>query len=1053
MSFHLDRYSGIALGFALAVLLLFALVLVMPRSTEPAKPSAPKSLAEQTREALEHGHYLESIALARRLLSESERASGDSLATAQALDLLVDGLDRAGLSGGDEATTLARRALRIKEELLGPAHPEVAVSLDRLGSVLTTVRPEEARALLLRSLSIREKVFGEDHPEVATSCHLLGKLHALLFEDREAGAFLDRALRIREQRLGPEHPDTLRTLRERGRLRLRLADDDRDLLRALASAEKVFGPDHPEVVAIFTALGTPGEDRVHPPAKAPIETVRGRSILENVLARLARGGSADSRLHADTLSRMAGAQFNLGQDVKARDLWASALAIYPRVLDDPESMVVQWVRIDYAGVLTDLGEWNKAEQIYTHVIAEVERRSTTGLALALTGLARCHAHGGDYAEAETLSARALAVNDLAPVRAYILRMRGQFQLDTRDFAAAAESARQSLAIDHSMLTKFILASALVGVGDEQGAIDEGLQVDEELRDDTRRLAEETSEQEALGWEFLYSSFTTGFDTALSVLANQKSSRRSPDLVRRVWDALTQSRGLVLDEAACRHRSLRRSDDPDLRELLGRLREARTRLGQVLAQGSSTGTVLAAAQEDAEAAERALAAASEEYRARQERRRIAFDDVQRALPERSAIVAYVRYQRSPSRDPAHPSASYAAFVLTAGRSPSLVDLNAAKPIEELVEAWKQAVARAPSSVLESTTAETAYRRVAERLRRAIWDPVQRELGSPDLIFLVPDGELNLVNVATLPGLDGDYLVRGKSVIHVLSAERDLAEERPACSGEGLLLVGNADFDSLPDAAEGQDIPALRPAAAGEPVYRGPTPDCGSFRASRLEPLARSMEEIDEVAAIWAGSRSARAASSIKLAGRRASEGAFKRLAPGRRIIHVASHGISLPSECSHAAGVGAQNAAFDGNTLRLSAVALAGANRRDLAPGEEDGILSSEEIATLDLDGAEWVVFSGCETGTGSVVTGEGVFGLRRAVRIAGARTLIASLWQVRDNDALEWMRRLYRARAAGASTATAVWSASRDLLETRRRLGLGTHPFYWGAFVASGDWR
>jgi CHAT domain-containing protein len=135
--------------------------------------------------------------------------------------------------------------------------------------------------------------------------------------------------------------------------------------------------------------------------------------------------------------------------------------------------------------------------------------------------------------------------------------------------------------------------------------------------------------------------------------------------------------------------------------------------------------------------------------------------------------------------------------------------------------------------------------------------------------------------------------------------------------------------------------------------------------------------------------------------------------------------------------------------------LAGANQRAHAgPDEEDGVLTAEEIATLDLSGVEWAVLSACDTGVGEVRAGEGVLGLRRAFQLAGARTLIMSLWSVEDESAREWMRALYEGRLTdGLSTADAVRHASLAVLNARRQRGETTHPFYWAAFVAAGDWN
>ena len=163
--------------------------------------------------------------------------------------------------------------------------------------------------------------------------------------------------------------------------------------------------------------------------------------------------------------------------------------------------------------------------------------------------------------------------------------------------------------------------------------------------------------------------------------------------------------------------------------------------------------------------------------------------------------------------------------------------------------------------------------------------------------------------------------------------------------------------------------------------------------------------------------------VRLTGENATESAFKRKAPGYRILHLASHGFFLDGRCrsvgAETRGIGGLGPAGDAptggrgirNPLKLSGLVLAGANRRgSAAPGGDDGILTADEIATLDLTATEWAVLSACETGVGEVRASEGVFGLRRAFRVAGADTVIMSLWSVSDRATRAWMQRLYRAR-------------------------------------------
>jgi CHAT domain-containing protein len=133
------------------------------------------------------------------------------------------------------------------------------------------------------------------------------------------------------------------------------------------------------------------------------------------------------------------------------------------------------------------------------------------------------------------------------------------------------------------------------------------------------------------------------------------------------------------------------------------------------------------------------------------------------------------------------------------------------------------------------------------------------------------------------------------------------------------------------------------------------------------------------------------------------------------------------------------------------LALAGANRASDATDENEGMLTAEEIVTLDLRGTDWVVLSACHSGVAGVWTREGVLGMRRAFQLAGARVVIASQWAVGDESAGEWMTALYAARARGATASAAVSEAARTVLAARRAQRRATHPFYWAAFSAWGE--
>jgi CHAT domain-containing protein len=355
----------------------------------------------------------------------------------------------------------------------------------------------------------------------------------------------------------------------------------------------------------------------------------------------------------------------------------------------------------------------------------------------------------------------------------------------------------------------------------------------------------------------------------------------------------------------------------------------------------------------------------------------------------------------------------------------------------------------------------YRVAGTALRRRVWDPIARHLTDVATVFVVPDGTLNLVSMAALPIGQASYLLDRGPVFHYLSAERDIVMN-PSTRGsnEGLLAVGGAAFDDASAFAGAVKSTASARAQPARPSDRTVRGGCDDLSSLQFGALGGTTKEVHELARLWTESR------AQILESQAATERAFKSAAPGRRVLHLATHGFFLGACGPMVAGtrsVGglvaaptpSATAGLQDNPLLLSGLALAGANRRKAAgPDDEDGILTAEEVAGLNLTGVEWAVLSACDTGRGEVRIGEGVFGLRRAFQMAGVHTVIMSLWSVEDQATMEWMRALYVNRVQeGLSTAEAMHAASLSVLRARRARGLTTHPFYWGGFIAAGDWR
>ncbi len=869
-----------------------------------------------------------------------------------------------------------------------------------------------SRALGQRALAIYERTKGAADPAVARA------LDAIAFALHGAGDYMaakpifERALAIDRAALGPENRETIEILERLAFNYSRTGDyaTARAMQeQALAACEKAFG-EHDATTdqalrvlsQMLTELGDyPSAEPYQKRALAGLEEQRGKDAVEV----------------GDTLLSMGNAAKGAGQYEKARGYFTRALAIYEKRLG-PRNTRAGGALDSLGAALLGLKRFDEARDTLNRALdiqTEELGPEHPWTANVIQGLAKVETAVGNYAKARDLFEQNLKIwrDHLGPMHPF------------------------------TVMSTMLLSDVLAHLGNYREAIDTALNAADIRRQDILLTVRTVDERQALRYADLH---TTSMDTALT-LASRNGSL--PDERARAWDALIQSRALVLDEMSARHRSIQQSRDPAVADVALRVAGARSQLSRLILQGpgKSTPAEYTAKADRSRAelaqAEESLALLSAEFRRELEMRRTRYDGIRAALPVGSALVAFRRYNRKNyGARSDQGTESYVAFVLAGPRAePVAVRLGSAAHIEDLVKKWRAEIERERNSLgRSSANNEASYRQAGEALRAAIWDPLAARLGGARRVFIVPDGSLQVVNFSSLPTAGGRYLVESGPLLHLLSAERDLAAPLPERSATGLLAVGAPDFQSKARTAAPSPVDAV-----GEPlVFRGAPSACGGFAALKFAALPASLEEIQTIQRIW----KSRGWQETSLTGADASEAAVKGLVAGNRVVHFATHGFFLSAECP-------ETFVARENPLLRSGLALAGANLRQTAgSGGEDGILTGEEAATLDLEGTEWVVLSGCDTGAGDIRAGEGVMGLRRAFEEAGARTVINSLWPVEDREARQWMADLYRERFVnGKGAAESIREADVRQLAARHRAGKSTHPFHWAAFVAVGEWR
>jgi CHAT domain-containing protein/tetratricopeptide (TPR) repeat protein len=1012
---------------------------------------------------VESAQYKRAIETLERAVALRETAAGvDSTNVADALDRLGAAMIADGRY--DAAIGILERSLRIKESLLDPTSVGIARTLEAIAAALQGKGSyERSQAPIRRAAAIQARADAAD-PAYAETLNLLGLQYLFEGDLVEARAVATRAVAIAERTLRPGHPKIARYLKYLAGACGDLGDlrGSRVLRgRALAIAETSLGPDHHETAGYLIDLANVEIQLGGYPAA--------RTLYERALKIAeARLGPWHDRV-ATAVYNLAWVHDGLGDYKGARQLFVRAIGIWEHVRGRDHPFVAVGLS-GLARIERENGSPGRALPLLERALAIRERSLGAHhrqVARTLVDLATTMVQVGRAKRARELADRALRIwealdTPVAVDLATAYKLYADLQVNSGDPAAARRYYERALTITQQVFgvshpgtaeIQIPLAFTSASLGEGDAAFRTAVEAERSGREHLGLMVRYLPERESLNYA---AKRPRGLDLMLSLADAVPGAHTS------AFDAAIRARGLVFDEMALRRTAASNTRQPELASLAVALASARQRLANLIVRNPSDQhpqqylELIAVARTETEAAERALAEKSSEFRVELERQGIGFEQVRQAVPPGSAVVSIVRYHRSTTSQTKAVS-HYVAFVLVAGRAePNVVQLGAASTIERAIARWRTEAGSGTMRVASASAAEIAYRAAGERLRRLVWDPLVPHLGDIDRVFIVPDGALNLVNLGALPVGATEYLVERRRTIHYLSTERDLVTASNAKSGgSGLLALGGPNFDDAP-----LTTPRVQSTLRAAP--------CGTLQSIMFGDLPGTLQEATEVAGLWKAVNGSAGGRGVQLSvANQATERAFKQQAPGRRVLHLATHGFFLGGDCEPSApatrAVGrvtparakpAPRVGFQ-NPLLVSGLALAGANQRARAkPDQEDGVLTAEEISAMNLQGTEWAVLSACDTGLGEVKAGEGVFGLRRAFQIAGVRTVIMSLWSVEDEATRLWMRALYDARLnERLDTAESVRAASLRVLRDRRAKRLSTHPFYWGAFVAAGAWQ
>ncbi|MBR6018445.1 MAG: CHAT domain-containing protein [Paludibacteraceae bacterium] len=338
---------------------------------------------------------------------------------------------------------------------------------------------------------------------------------------------------------------------------------------------------------------------------------------------------------------------------------------------------------------------------------------------------------------------------------------------------------------------------------------------------------------------------------------------------------------------------------------------------------------------------------------------------------------------------------------------------------------------------------SYYENGEDLSSLVWRHILPHIHAGETICFAPTGLLYQLAIEYLP-YDAQHTMSDVFHFARLSSTREIAQHHTTPSYSTAILYGGIDYDTDTQTLTSESIkyPPINGSRTLEGIYR-----------SHVDALPGTETETKQIHDLLQ-----RAHINVKLyAASAANEESFKSLHGQRQnILHIATHGFFRTDSTAHQTDYFAQRTTNANKTsasstmidpLYRSGLLFAGANialqghSADLPEGVQDGILTAKEISLLDLRDADLVVLSACETGSGEI-TGDGVFGLQRAFKMAGAQTIIMSLWPVNDNATQLLMTTFYRNWITNKQTKRVAFHNAQNTVRAKYK-----DPIYWAAFI------
>ncbi len=892
------------------------------------------------------------------------------------------------------------------EKSIGKEHPHYAATLTNIAIFYKNMgQYGAADTLLLEVKSIRRKVYGTEHPEYAASLNNLAVVYQDLGRYEDAERLNLEVLTIWEKTLGKEHSNYARGLSNLGNLYRdmgRYEAAELYLLEAKIILENVFGNNHPEYTLILYNLGALYEDM------GGYEVAEGfyleaKAIEEKVLDK-------ESHEYAANLSNLGSLYLKMKYYDAAEQRLLEAIAIQRIVFGKEHPDYAK--SLYYLGILNeDMGRYETAELhlLEAKTIEElVLGKEHPYYAETLNSLGNLNKNMGRYEVAEQFHLEAKANQEKALGKEHPDYAKSLTNLMVLYWEMQRyETARPFLKEANSIQRKLITQSS-------------------------RHLSEQELAAyiklfvQNLNWSSSFAQATPG-GTELSTVIFDNALFHKGFLLT----AINQVKHLALVDTTSKKQ---------FNLLTSYHRRLATEYALPIAERDSA--IVASLEEKANTLEKELVRRVSGFS--EALRQVTSRDVQEKLKPDEAAIEFIQYQFSNPKPT--DSIFYSALVLRSGdKAPLFVPLFEEREIAALLETAKGGNFRDINALYLSVGKESLY--------GLIWKPLEESLMGASTVYFSPSGLLHRLNLGAIPTSEKESFSDKYQLIRMGSTRQLVVPNFTKIVGNSAYVVGGVryEMDSTAIAVSNENNGnTTRGMMASDGL---PFTVDSTLRGDPWKYLPGSATEAVEISKIL---KSANFAVELDT-GYAATEESFKRMGNKQtspRIVLASTHGFFFPDPAPQGGGPDSPLGATGVPVFKISehpmirsGLVLAGANHawetsKPLRPDMDDGILTAYEISQMNLSNTELVVLSACETGLGDIEGNEGVYGLQRAFKIAGAKYLVMSLWKVNDQSTSEFMTAFYSQWLEKGLAIPEAFRTAQKAMKAKYK-----DPYHWAGFV------